>query len=204
MKNIVTNGFKNYKVPALITKAKYIVSEMGSDDEDFPVPDPTLAYVQTVIDDLESANLVAQSGAKADVALLAVAKNNMVNTLQLEGIYVNLRSDGDRSIAAQSGFDLRKLPQPRIIKKPDTPVVKRGSTLGDLAAKTPHQKEADGFNWYKSGDATKPLAEWELFDGETAQIVFTGCTPGETCYICVEVLGARKQREISPIATVVA
>ena len=121
MKILVTNGFINYGEDRLITKGRYIWDQLTENASIFVSPVPSLTDLASMTNDLEKAYLSAQSRDRIKLAQLADKKLKFVSFLQQLGIYVNLVADGDRTIALLSGFDVRKLSEPRVCTLPIRP-----------------------------------------------------------------------------------
>ena len=201
MKNLVTNGFGRKTVGDLVAKTNHIVASMTANPTQFPEPDPSLGAVQTARQQLESAALEASTGDRTKILVARDKKAALVSLLQLLGVYVNLRANGDRTIATLSGFTVRKEDQPAIITYVDAPVCKQGLNRDELEAQTTYIKGAKSYVWYITADATQPIESREKFTESTSRTLFTNRLPGTTYYVVVAAVGPYKQRVYSAPST---
>jgi hypothetical protein len=206
MKNLTTNGFAKFKPLVLVATGTGIVAEMTANIAVFASPSPALAAVTDALEDLGESIANADKGDHVMIAIRDDKQAVVVDLLQQLGTYVNLIANGSRTTALLSGFELRKESEPRVLQPiAYAPRTNRSLTAGSVAASIKMQSAArNGVIWYITHDATKPLSTWTKIDNEGAKITFTDLVPGTEYYICAELLGARRQRQMSPKATVIA
>lgn len=101
------------------TVAQFIVDSMTTNIATFPTPNPSLASLQTLINDYNAALTAAEGGSEASTAAKNVAKQNLIFALRREAEYVNsvawaLSNDPvvQRNTIELSGFTVSKLPDP--------------------------------------------------------------------------------------------
>ena len=204
MKNLTVTGFEKYDVEGLLAKAKHIVSQMTINVSHFTAPKPTLAVVQDAIDNLDSAEAEAATNDTLKKAIRNDKKVALIDLLEQLAVFVDSVALGQRTLVLLSGFDVRKVREPRILQPVTTaPRALRTPVAGKVKASIRLQKGANGTVWYGSEDNTKPLNEWAKYDNKGARCTFENVPPGRQYYICVELLGSRQQTQMSPQAVVI-
>lgn len=205
MKNLTTNGFANYKVPDLLAKAAYILASMQAHPEYFSKPTPTYEVVQTAITELSIAETNAASGDRMKISERDTRKAELVNLLQQMGTFVNFVANGSREIAEKSGFELVK-PKTKRILEPITigPKLLRTDTPGSIDASIIAQRGISrGTTWYQTSNPQLPLGQWTAYANQTNKFTFENLTAGVPQYVCVEMNGPRKQKQLSPVSTLI-
>jgi hypothetical protein len=205
-KNLTTNGFAQLDPMGLIAKGRHIATQLSLNVAVFATPVPAVAIISNAVEELEAAESAAETGDRNKIAARDDKFAALVDILQQGGTYVNTVANGDRTIALLSGYDVRKPNEPRVMQ-PITaaPKAKRMPAPGSVKSRVESQKAATkGVNWYISSDASKPMSEWTKMENERSTILFEGLVPGVEYYICAELLGPRRQSEMSPRATVIA
>src|SRR2546430_7608479 len=101
MKAKVNIGFSRTPDSELDERAKGIIEKLTGNG-DFPTPSPTLATVQTALDDYSKALGMQRGQARTDTT--RVRRATLEDLLQKLGTYVNTTADGDESKLINSGF----------------------------------------------------------------------------------------------------
>src|SRR5687768_5225354 len=101
----ITNGFDGLTDAALAAKARFILSEMTG-NANFPTPGPSIAAVNTGIDDLDAASAAAESGGTYEKAVRADKKETLISLLHNLSSYVLYTAAGDRLVAQSSGYSI--------------------------------------------------------------------------------------------------
>jgi hypothetical protein len=100
-------GFSRIPDGDLDEKAKHIITSLTG-NANFPTPSPTLATVQTALDEYEDALALDQSPTRT--ATVEVKREMLENLLQQLGVYVSTTANGDKDKLVTSGFEMRKDP----------------------------------------------------------------------------------------------
>lgn len=194
MKNQVTNGFDRMSVSNLVMKCSFIISEMTTNIQYFPTPNPTLATVQASLDELQTASLAAENRDRVAIAYRNEKKDELVALLRKLGIYVNLMADGNRIIALSSGFDVAKEPLPAPpITYVEAPVIMQGTNAGELLSKVKTVTGAKTYQYLISTDSQLPLNKWTLQPSTYTKYLFKGLESAKRYYIRVAAVGVNNQ-----------
>ena len=204
-KDLTKNGFATYEPLALCAKARHVVTQMSA-YKVFENPNPAFPVFITGADELEVAEADASTGDEIKVAIRNDKFTTLVGIMQQGGTYVNNIANGDRTIALQSGYEIRKENEPRVMQEIATaPKAKRLPTAGKVQCRVQSQKAATkSTNWYITDDALKPVSGWTKVENKKSTFIFENLVPGKEYTICAELQGARGQSEMSPRATVIA
>jgi hypothetical protein len=104
LKRLLWN-FRRYSVEVLIELARFIIESM-TNNAHFTTPDPTLAELKNLTDDLEVKFLKAQTGEHVAHLDMMKARTKLESALRSEVLYVEKIAAGDESILHSSGFPL--------------------------------------------------------------------------------------------------
>ena len=126
-KKILLN-FARYNVEVLIELVRFVIESMTGNSH-FTTPDPTLAAIKNLNDDLETKFLEAQTGYHVAHLEMVTARAKLEKALRSEVLYVEKIAAGNETILLSSGFPLTKDPRPPL--RPDF-WVKRGPNSGDV------------------------------------------------------------------------
>ncbi len=96
-------SFVHFTVNELIGFTWFVLSKMTG-NADFTTPDPTLAEVKTLVEDLETKNTAAMDGGRTAHAQMVEAKNKLLDKLRSLGLYVEKVANGNLAIMLSSGF----------------------------------------------------------------------------------------------------
>jgi len=127
IKKILLN-FKLYSVEVLIELVRFVISSMTGNSY-FATPDPTLAVIKDLVDDLEKKFILAQTGDKVAHADMIAARLLLEKKLRSLVLYVEKIADGIEVILRSSGFPLTG--EPRAWQREEF-WVKRGPNSGDI------------------------------------------------------------------------
>jgi hypothetical protein len=122
----------------------------------FPTPNPTLATITTVTDDLETKNLAALGGGPAQTAARDAAELIWNDTLDKEAAYVELTADGDVTKITSAGFHPTKTESSpkQIPAKPGNLIFKRSEETGVVFFSCDVVPDAEGYVAILSADAS--------------------------------------------------
>ncbi len=194
MKNGITNGFDRLTPANLVAKARFIIAEMTANAEYFPTPDPALADVKAAVDTFEVAAQAAENRDRVAIAYRNELKDGLVSLLRQLGSYVNLKANGNRTIALSSGFDVAKdaTPTPAITFV-EAPMLLAGVNAGELEARSKQVIGARTYQYYLNDDAHLPISQWQLFPSTRTRHSFSGLASGKRYYVKVGVVGTNNQ-----------
>ena len=100
-------NFARYHVDILITKTRNIIAKMTG-NPDFPTPDPALADVKALVDDLEKLVILAADGSHPAHDSMIAKRKELELILRSLGLYVDKIAQGDILIIDRSGFEINK------------------------------------------------------------------------------------------------
>jgi hypothetical protein len=204
MKNQVTNGFDRMTVSNFLMKANFIIGEMTANAVYFPSPNPSLTNLQTAVDALTAANLVAEHGDRVSIAIRIEKKNELIGMLRKLGIYVNLMADTNRAIAFMSGFDVAKEASPAPpITFVEAPVLSSGLNPGELAARVTRVPGGRAYQFLISKNSALPLAQWAINSATKASFYFKALETATRYYVRVAAVGVNQQLVYSDVSSFV-
>jgi hypothetical protein len=179
---LVALNLPEYKVPVLLSKARFIVLQM-TDNVWFPAPKPSLADVQAAIDDLADATTTALTRVVGSVAARNEKRLVLVERLQHLASYVQSVADADlehaASIIASAGMDVKKVGRPpaRVYR------AGRGRVSGEVAIVVPSAGDRAGYEHQYSLDGGKTWSPFpQPFTNET-QVTLSDLRPGATVWL---------------------
>ncbi len=100
-------NFKIYVVEVLITKARNIIAKMTA-NPDFATPDPALADIKALVDELEKLVILASDGSHSAHDAMLAKRVELEKALRSLGLYVDKIAQGDLLIIENSGFEVSK------------------------------------------------------------------------------------------------
>jgi hypothetical protein len=106
----VALNISKLSVPNKINRARHIVEEIASNPNIFENPLPSLAVVQTAIDELELAWNEAVDGGKTKTAIMHDKESSLHKLLNDIGHYVEGIADGDPEIVHLGGLNIKGKP----------------------------------------------------------------------------------------------
>jgi hypothetical protein len=106
MKKVVLK-FSKRSVSEIIEGSRAIVNKLTG-NLNFPTPNPVLADITDMINDLELHYLAAQYGDLNEKALMRSAKKLLLQNLALLQAYVQTTSNGGEALILSTGFGVRK------------------------------------------------------------------------------------------------
>jgi len=162
--------FSAYYVAALIIKARNIVTKMTG-NPDFPTPDPALADITTLIDELEKLVILAADGSHSAHDSMIAKRKELELILRSLGLYVDKIAQGDILIIDRSGFEINK--DTSRGNKADF-WIDRGGFPGEIECGCARIKRSHSYVWqyYVSETAPTDATVWVLA-GVSTQIKMT-------------------------------
>ncbi len=194
MKNQVTNGFDKMTPSNLLMKARFIISEMTINSSYFKTPDPSLADVQTAVNEFEAATMAAENRDRSAIAYRNEKGNVLIKMLRKLGVYVNLMSDGNRAIAKASGFDVAREPQPSpAITSVEPPVLSQGVSFGEIKSKSKRVPGARIYQFLITPTEGLPLSQWSQHSTTQSNFYFKNLDSGKRYFVRLCVVGTNNQ-----------
>jgi hypothetical protein len=138
-------------IPDLITYARAILSAMNA-NPNFPNPSPPLGEIGKSVDDLESAEKIAQGRARGSALARDEKRTAMVAKLQLLKSYVQTAADANHAVAADiitsAAMVVRKVPT----RAKRTFQVRPGPVSGSVKVLVPSAGHRVAYDWEYSAD----------------------------------------------------
>jgi hypothetical protein len=189
----VVKTFKQLADAKLLTFAQNVTTSMAKAVAVYPTPVPTLADVNTALDNYAGLLQLAADRSKVQVVLKNQAKRDLLVLMSQLADYVNLTGQGDEGVLVKSGFVLNKVPQPVSLKAPTRVVVLDGGNSGELVLKFKSVTGASSYLFQYTTDATLAEESWVSIPATTTSYTFTGLIKGSTYYCRTVAVGSNQQ-----------
>jgi fibronectin type III domain protein len=201
----ITHNFSRTKVPALLTQAQKVMTNINGAPATFPNPPVPMTQIQADITALTASSAAATDGSKKDIAQRNKDHHTLEQDMTLTGAYVVKIANGDAAIIAASGFTaapprVHTTPQP--LPQPATPSVTQGNSGQALVQMTPIPK-AKSYEIQAAPMANGVPGTWTTTTVTAAKrpISIAGLTPGTTYAFRVRTLGVLGYTDYSDSAT---
>lgn len=190
--------------PVLINTTGIILTKMAENVAVYPVPSPTLATVQTALNDFSAGVSATGDGGPPTTAIKNDRRRALVVLLRQLAAYVGVACQGDMVNLLLSGFPTHKAVRQRIgvLAAPDNVMLTWGVREGDLVGRTNPVPGAVMYNWRLQ--ANTPGAEPIESHSTAANYSFTGLTPGVIYTLDVNVKGTAGASDWSNPVSVMA
>lgn len=165
-----------------------------------PTPDPSIATIQTGVDNYTSSLGKAKNGSREDKAQKNADKAVLITLLRNYCDYVNLLAKGDEVILASCGLPLSKDRQPRVLGTPEAKAELGAS--GQMLLFTPGVSGAVTYKHKYKPDVEG--AAWIEIISTKASCLLTGLTPGTVYLMQIEAFGTKNQVTASNIISKMA
>ena len=152
MKRKILTNFTRYAVLVLIEIVRFVILKM-TDNAYFPIPDPTLDYILDLVNDLETKNTTAKSGAKQAREEMVAARLLMNDAMFSLALYIEKIAKGNELILVSSGFPLAKIRRAAIR---ESFWAKRGLNSGDVLIGCVSYPKAKAYVWELFAGTTPP------------------------------------------------
>lgn len=161
-----------------------------------PLPDVKIA-LDKYIADLAAA---ATSDRNA-VALKNKSRGELNAVLKQLALSVMTEANGDEAMLITSGFTLMKQRAPRYITNPGNVTLSNGITSGQIVSMI--KAIPGGMSYLHEIAIEFPVDDsmWISNASSTSKFVFTNLVPGKQYWVRVAVIGSRKQKAYSKVAT---
>lgn len=103
--------FNQFTNADLVAKVQTVISSLTGSTV-ITTPQPTIAQLQTGLDDLTDSMAAAETGGKAQKQLRDQKRSAMIALMKQEAVYVGMVASGDVAVMLDSGFDVSKIPSP--------------------------------------------------------------------------------------------
>lgn len=173
-----------------INDTSVVITSLTKNSSVYPKPSPTLAAVQSALDDFSEGVDAAAGGGTA----LTAAKNKLravlVALLRQLASYVQVTCNGDMATLLLSGFPVQKPDRQPIgvLPAPSNLTVNLGARSGELDAKAAPVFGAAIYNWRLT--ATGQTTPAQTVQTTAASTTFSGLTPATSYSVQVNVVGA--------------
>lgn len=201
----LTNGFARLSDSKLEEKAQFIITQIGNNVGSFATPDPALTVLQDALAVFNEAVTAAKTGDRFDIAIKTQKKQDLVELLQLELVYVEYIAKGDPVILASSGFDLAKQPSPTPeLTKPENLKVINSDQSGELIISVDAVPNAVSYLHQFSIDPLLKDSSWQSLTSSQSKNNLTNLTPGVLYYCRVGAVGRKNQVMFSDVVSRIA
>ncbi|MBD0373266.1 MAG: fibronectin type III domain-containing protein [Pyrinomonadaceae bacterium] len=200
-------NFRGLSVPEKIARARQIVTAMTG-NPNFPSPQPTLAQVNSSIDELEEAHATAQAArqaAKASTTALNNKEEAFDRTLsQLAGHVESISGDDEQKIQS-AGMDVRSTPTPvGELPAPETLNATQGDQEGEIDLAWDKVTGARSYVIERSADPPTATSWSHAAVSTKSQVTIGGLTTGTKYWFRVAAVGPQGQSGWSNPATKIA
>lgn len=195
-------GFSRYSDPNLLVKSQAILASMTGNSF-FSTPSPSLAILQTAIDEYATALSAAKEGGKTNVATKNAKRTALVQLLVGLGNYVTFTAAGDVVAMVSSGIDLSKEPQPSApLPTPVIASVEDGVNAGELKVIIYKVAGARTYIYQYTQDPLTESSEWISRNSTLVKLTLSGLQSGKKYWIRVIAYGNNGQEVYSdPVLT---
>lgn len=174
----------------LINDTNVVLAALAKNISTYAKPSPTLAVVQSALDDFSGAVDAAAGGGVALTAAKNKARAALVALLRQLASYVQVTCAGDMESLLLSGFPVQKPERQPIgvLPAPASLVLTLGARSGELDAKAAPVFGAAIYNWRLT--ATGQTAPAQTVQTTAASTTFAGLTPAISYSVQVNAVGA--------------
>lgn len=187
--------FTGYTGTDLIPIAQAIHDGMTAGAATFTAPPVTMAALQPLIDNTDTALTKKASGAVADTIAFNVARNELESALTDLGNYVNIVAKGDATKVNASGFPSYETDRTIDLSPPPAPenlVLRQGDLSGSLVARYKPARQRSMNEVQTNTADPNDASGWKhagMFSGGKATI--GSLTPGSNVWIRVRTAGLK-------------
>ncbi len=173
----------------LITTSTGIIAGLTNNPA-YPTPAPTLASIQTGLNDFTEALSAAAGGGVALTSAKNAARAALAALLRALASYVNVTCGGDMTKLLTSGFPIQKPTRTPagVLLAPTGLTVSLAIRSGELHAAATPVPGAVLYSWHIAL-ASAPAAPVQSMQTTAASTTFTGCTPGLEYSVIMNAIG---------------
>ena len=189
-------GFGRYTDSNLLVVAQAILTAMTGNP--FFASPPSLAILQTAINDYATALSAAQEGGKTNVATKNAKKDALIVLLVNLGNYVAFTAAGDVVAMTSSGIPLSKTREP--YPPLETPVITKledGVNSGEIRVFIKAMKAARSYLYQYTQDPLSESSEWLSQSSTLSKVVISGLEIGKKYWFRVIAYGNNEQEVYS-------
>ncbi len=181
-----------------------IIKGMTDNADIYDNPSPSLAKVQTALDNFSLTIVAAADGGRSATEAKKDARKVLTGLVRQLAYYVQIACNGDLGNLILSGFPQHKPVHQPVgqLPQPLGPALKHGPQLGNITARVKPVKGAVSYIWRIT--ANLPGAVPVIVQDTTATHVFTGLTAGVCYTVDVYVLGTAGPTDWSGVASLFA
>ncbi len=155
-----------------------IILAVGNNATIYPTPSPTLAVVQTALDNFQTSVAVAKDGGRSATSAKNNLRRGLVGLVRQLASYVQVACNNDLTSLMLSGFPTHKPTRSRIgvLPVPANVTLILGARSGELDASVDPVFGASTYNWKLTSNSPEsvPLT----VQNTASYITFSGLTPG--------------------------
>lgn len=189
----IKNGFDKQSDANLVVRTQNIIAAITG-NPNFTTPDPSLATIQTALDAFADGLDKAQTGDRVDIAVKNQKRAELIDLLHLLGAYVLYTSKQDSAVAASSGFEVAKEPQPGPdITKPANLQVDNGTNAGELNITFNTVAGSRSYLYQYTPDPVTDASQWQTFTGTIRKCTFQNLQSGTRYWCRVAAIGPNGQ-----------
>ncbi len=172
----------------VLAKVRRIMAAMTGNDN-YPDPSPTLAAVQTAVNEFATAMANAGDGGKTLNSLKYDKRKALAVLIRALASYVTVACNGDYTILLSSGFPTHKPTRSRIgqLPVPVKPAVTLGVHSGELDASVPAIPGALLYGWRVTTGPSGTVVRTS--QTSASYTTFAGLTPGVIYFVEANVVG---------------
>lgn len=188
-KTSIKLGFGRYADGRLAGKARQIVAGMTGNAH-FPDPSPSLPDINQQLAEFEAA-IGALNGSRLNTTLKNTARNALIHSLQLLGLYVLQHADGDEARLRSSGFDLTGAGSRayRTLSAPEGFRVVNGDPEGAMQLSCDKVAGARSYLFQYTDAPLTGDSQWETETGTVPVLQLEGLTPHKAYCFRIAVAG---------------
>ncbi len=184
-----TTSFLNRDKDAnLIARVRVIMAAMTGNDN-YPDPAPTLAVVETALNEFATAVIEADDGGKALTCRKNDKRKALVLLIRALACYVTAACNGDYAVLLTSGFPTHKPTHSRVgqLKAPAMLTITLGLHSGELDASVAPVPGALLYTWRVTTGPTRAVVKTS--QSSATYTTFAGLTPGVIYFVEANVVG---------------
>ncbi|CAN5224143.1 hypothetical protein BH11BAC6_BH11BAC6_07250 [soil metagenome] len=185
-------SFSKYSDSFFVTLVTNVILAMTGNTY-FTTPTPTLASLQTLLDDYVAAIAEAANKDRTKVALKNQSRALVNTAMRQLSTYINLICMGDLAKLTSTAMILSKFPEARIISIPENLRVTAGANPQSIVCKIKADRNADGYQFMITEDAITANSIWTSEACSRSTFTFTKLDSGKKYWVKVAVVGSNGQ-----------
>ena len=194
---MINTNFQRLSLPDFLAQAQRIVNAMtgnGHFPEPWPAPTPSLAQITSDLNHFSEVFAAVSAGDHMRRPERDAARASLTTDLQQLAAYLQMASNGDATMLATTGFDLRTRSPHAFATVPLSPPtqlqLKRGEVSGMLLARVRNMSQAAAYDVQIASGDPSVETNWSLAGtySSSRRMELTGLTPGKTYSVRVRAI----------------